>query len=59
MQHRLRYALRGGEFAFVIAHGDLEALEEIAAYCCDFWNGANSLNRRPRRPHDPADRPFA
>lgn len=43
MQHRLRYALRGGEFAFAIANGDVDAVEEIAAQCCDFWNGANSL----------------
>ncbi len=43
MQHRLRYALRGCEFAFAIAEGDLAAVEEVAARCCDFWNGANSL----------------
>lgn len=43
MQHRLRYALRGGEFAFAIARGSVDAVEEIAGYCCDFWNGANSL----------------
>jgi hypothetical protein len=43
VQHRLRYALRGGEYAFAVPEGDLDALEEIAGQCCDFWNGANSL----------------
>ena len=43
MQHRLRYALRGGEFAFAIPSEDLGALEEVAGHCCGFWNGANSL----------------
>lgn len=43
MQHRLRYALRGGEFAFAITSGDLGALKEIAGHCCDLWNGVNSL----------------
>src|SRR5437868_2988683 len=43
MQHRLRYALRGGEFAFAIPAGDLDAVAEVADSCCDFWNGANSV----------------
>lgn len=42
-QHRLQFALRGAEWAFAIPDGDLAALEEVAAICCDFWNGANSL----------------
>jgi hypothetical protein len=42
-QHRLQFALRGGEYAFAINHGDFEALEDVASRCCDFWNGANSL----------------
>jgi hypothetical protein len=43
MQHRLQFALRGTEWVFAIPSGDLAALDEIAARCCDFWNGANSL----------------
>jgi hypothetical protein len=43
MQHRLRYALRGGELAFAIPEGDLDAVAELADSCCDFWNGANSV----------------
>lgn len=43
MQHRLRYALRGGELAFAVPTGDLDAVAEIADRCCDFWNGANSV----------------
>jgi hypothetical protein len=42
-QHRLQFALRGPEWAFAIPDGDMAALEEVAAVCCSFWNGANSL----------------
>ena len=42
-QHRLQFSLRGAEFACAISKGDLAALEEVAAHCCDVWNGANSL----------------
>jgi hypothetical protein len=42
-QHRLQFALRGPEWAFAIPDGDFAALEEVAALCCDVWNGANSL----------------
>jgi hypothetical protein len=43
MQHRLQLALRGPEWAFALPKDDFGVLEEIAARCCDFWNGANSL----------------
>lgn len=42
-QHRLQFALRGAEWAFAVPEGDLAAVEDVAALCCDFWNGANSL----------------
>lgn len=34
---------RGPERAFVIRQGDLRALEEVVAHCCNLWNGANNL----------------
>jgi hypothetical protein len=43
MQHRLQFALRGPEWAFALPKDDVGALEDVAARCCDFWNGANSL----------------
>jgi DNA-binding MarR family transcriptional regulator len=43
VQHRLQFALRGPENAFAIVDGDWAAFEEVAAVCCDIWNGANSL----------------
>jgi hypothetical protein len=42
-QQRLRGVLRGPECAFAIPRGDLDALDEVAALCCDIWNGAGSL----------------
>ncbi|HEX3425156.1 MAG TPA: hypothetical protein VHT30_03430 [Acidimicrobiales bacterium] len=42
-QYRLQFAVRGGEYAFAICQDDFDALEEVAGYCCDVWNGANSL----------------
>lgn len=40
---RLRYSVRGPEWAFVIPYGDLTALEEVMRRCSTFWNGAGSL----------------
>jgi hypothetical protein len=34
---------RGPEWAFAVPIGNIAALEEVAALCCRFWNGANSL----------------
>ncbi len=42
-QHRLQFAMRGGEYAFAIPAGDLAALDEVVPICCQVWNGANSL----------------
>ena len=43
LQHRLQFALRGAEYGFAIPDNDWDAFEEVAEYCCDIWNGANSL----------------
>jgi hypothetical protein len=40
---RLRYSVRGPEWAFVIPHGDMDALEDVMQRCSGFWNGAGSL----------------
>jgi hypothetical protein len=42
-QHRLQFAVRGGEYAFAIREGDLAALDQIVTICGQVWNGANSL----------------
>jgi len=42
-QHRLSYATRGPEWAFMVPDGDLEALEEVMRLCSHFWNGAGTL----------------
>lgn len=42
-QHRLRYFVRGPEWAFAIPQGDLAALENVVRRCCGFWNGVGSL----------------
>lgn len=41
--HRLRYFVRGPEWAFAIPEGDLAALEDVMRRCSGFWNGAGSL----------------
>jgi hypothetical protein len=38
-QHRLRYWVRGPEWAFVVPQGDLAALEDVMRICSAFWNG--------------------
>jgi hypothetical protein len=40
---RLRYSVRGPEWAFVIPYGDRGALEDVMRRCSGFWNGAGSL----------------
>jgi hypothetical protein len=40
---RLRYSVRGPEWAFVIPHGDWTALADTMRCCSSFWNGAGSL----------------
>jgi len=40
---RLRYSVRGPEWAFVIPHGDWDALADAMRRCSSFWNGAGSL----------------
>jgi hypothetical protein len=42
-QHRILHAFRGAEYAFAIPDGDLDVLAEVIGWCCDIWNGANSL----------------
>lgn len=42
-QFRLNYTVRGPELAFAVPQGDLDALEEVARHCSNFWDGANSL----------------
>jgi hypothetical protein len=42
-QHRLEYYARGPEWAFAIAAGDINALEDVMRRCSAFWNGVNSL----------------
>jgi hypothetical protein len=41
--HRLRYSVRGPEWAFAIPQGDLNALDEVMRRCALFWNGTGSL----------------
>jgi hypothetical protein len=38
-QHRVRYWVRGPEWAFVVPQGDLAALEDVMRICSAFWNG--------------------
>ena len=42
-QHRLQYHVRGPEWAFAIAQGNLDAMEEVMRNCSSFWNGVGSL----------------
>lgn len=41
--HRLRYSVRGPEWAFLVPSGNLDALEDTMRRCSAFWNGAGSL----------------
>jgi hypothetical protein len=53
-QRRIRYTIRGPEWAFAVPQGDLAALDDVMRFAVSFWNGVNSLivpvDRRGRMP---------